>query len=332
MYMSPLDPGGPAVRGTVSCIVPGLNEHDNLVVLLPELCALLEKWCDGWEIIIIDDGSTDGTPELMAHWTLTEGVRYVQLSRNFGKEAAIAAGLEAADGDVVICLDADMQHPLSLIPKMLMRWQEGVEMVYAVRSDRDDETWVKRAGTKLFYRLLADSRGVKVPPHAGDFRLMDRKVVDTLLALPERTRFMKGLYAWAGFRSESMPYVPEQRLHGASHYKFWRLVGLALAGITAFTTWPLRMVGFAGALFALVSFAYGGYLVADYVLHGNEASGWTTIITALLFFAGVNLLSLGVIGEYVGRIFDEVKGRPVFVTRQQRGRARKARSERTQST
>ncbi|MDR2875793.1 MAG: glycosyltransferase family 2 protein [Methylobacillus sp.] len=315
------------VRGMVSCIIPAFNEHDNLAVLLPELCALLEQWCDAWEIIVIDDGSADKTPELMTHWARIDGVRYVQLSRNFGKEAAIAAGLEAADGDAVICLDADMQHPLALIPNMLMRWQAGVEMVYAVRSDRDDEPWIKRVGTRLFYHLLADTRGVEVPPNAGDFRLMDRKVVDALLALPERTRFMKGLYAWVGFRSEAMPYLPEQRRHGVSHYHFFRLLGLAMTGITAFTTWPLRLVGIAGATFAALSFMYGLYLVGDYLFDGSAPSGWTTIVTALLFFAGVNLISLGMIGEYIGRIFDEVKGRPLYVTRQKRGRSRAKRAK-----
>jgi glycosyltransferase involved in cell wall biosynthesis len=262
---------------------------------------------------------------------LTEGVRYVQLSRNFGKEAAIVAGLDAAGGDAVICLDADLQHPLTLIPQMLARWRAGIEMIYAVQSNRGDETWIKRAGTKLFYGLMSDTPSVKVPPHAGDFRLMDRKVVNALLALPERSRFMKGLYAWVGFRSEAISYVPEQRRHGVSHYKFWRLLGLALTGITAFTTWPLRLVGLMGVALALMAFAYGGYLVTDYLLHGNPASGWTTIVTALLFFAGINLISLGVIGEYIGRVFDEVKGRPLYVARQRLGHARPARSAVCQS-
>lgn len=323
-------PGAGPIDGMVSCIVPCLNEFDNLQVLLPELRALLERWCDGWEIIVVDDGSTDATPGLMAEWSLLDGMRYVQLSRNFGKEAAIAAGLQAADGDAVICLDADMQHPLALIPSMLLRWKAGADMVYAVRSDRDDEGWIKRTGARIFYRMLSGARGVDVPAHAGDFRLMDRKVVEALISLPERTRLMKGLYAWVGFRAESLPYVPEQRRHGASRFSFWRLLGLAMTGITAFTTWPLRVAGLMGAVFALLSFGYGAYLVIDYLLHGNAASGWTTIVTALLFFAGVNLISLGVMGEYVARIFDEVKGRPLFVARQRRGRARQARSVHTQ--
>lgn len=318
--------GLPPIRGMVSCVVPGLNESENLKVLLPRLSALLEQWCEGWEIIVVDDGSTDATPELMAEWTKTDGIRYVQLSRNFGKEAALAAGLDAAEGDAVISLDADMQHPLDLIPQMLQRWQAGVDMVYAVRSDREDETRVKRIGTWFFYRLLGSTRRVRVPPHAGDFRLMDRKVVDALIDLPERTRFMKGLYAWVGFRSEPLPYVPSERMHGTSRFGFWRLFGLAADGITAFTTWPLRFVGIVGATFAALSFIYGASLVAEYLLYGNETSGWTTIVTALLFFSGVILVSLGVMGEYVARIFDEVKGRPLFIASQRLGRARERRA------
>nr|WP_231378494.1 glycosyltransferase family 2 protein [Bordetella sp. FB-8] len=314
--------GRPPVRGLVSCVVPGLNESENLKVLLPRLSALLEQWCDGWEIIVVDDGSTDATPDLMAQWAKTPGVRYVQLSRNFGKEAALAAGLEEVTGDVAISLDADMQHPLELIPPMLQRWQAGVDMVYAVRSDRTDEGWIKRVGTKIFYRLLGSTRRVRVPPHAGDFRLMDRKVVDALINLHERTRFMKGLYAWVGFRSEAMPYMPKARLHGISSFNFWRLFSLATDGITAFTTWPLRFLGLVGAIFAVASIIYGVVLVAHYLLYGNQTSGWTTIVTALLFFSGVNLLSLGVMGEYVARIFDEVKGRPLFITGRRLGQAR----------
>ncbi|MDR0780213.1 MAG: glycosyltransferase family 2 protein [Pseudomonadales bacterium] len=314
--------GRPPVRGRVSCVVPSLNEAENLAVLLPRLSALLDAWCDSWEIIVVDDGSTDTTPEIMTEWVKTPGLRYVRLSRNFGKEAALAAGLDAATGNAVICLDADLQHPLELVPRMLQRWQAGVDMVYALRSDRGGETWLKRTGTWIFYRLLGSTRQVQVPPHAGDFRLMDRKVVDALINLPERTRFMKGLYAWVGFRSEALPYVPEARLHGASRFSFWRLFSLATTGITAFTTWPLHLLGLVGAAFALLSFGYGVFLVAQYLLYGNETSGWTTIITALLFFSGINLISLGVMGEYLARIFDEVKGRPLYIASQHLGQAR----------
>jgi glycosyltransferase involved in cell wall biosynthesis len=304
----------------ISCVVPCLNESDNLRVLLPALISMLGRLCTSWEIIVTDDGSTDGTPDLMREWSAIDGCRYVQLSRNFGKEAALSAGLEASTGDVVITLDADMQHPPALIPEMLARWRAGADMVYAVREHRQEEPWLKRVGANLFYRLLSEGRGVDVPAHAGDFRLMDRRVVQALNALPERTRFMKGLYAWVGFHAEALPYTPEERAHGSSRFNGRQLFRLAFTGLTAFTTWPLRMVSMLGVVFALLSFAYGCYLVLDYWMYGNAISGWTTIVTALLFFAGINLLSLGVVGEYVGRIFDEVKGRPLYVVREQRGK------------
>jgi glycosyltransferase involved in cell wall biosynthesis len=305
----------------VSCVIPCLNESANLRIILPALISMLGRLCSSWEIIVTDDGSTDDTPQLMHEWTTVEGVRYLQLSRNFGKEAALSAGLDNATGDVVVCLDADMQHPPALIPEMLQRWRAGADMVYAVRKDRRDETWFKRAGSNWFYRLLSGTRGVTVPAHAGDFRLMDRRVVQALSALPERTRFMKGLYAWVGFRAESLPYMPEERAHGDSHYSKRQLFRLAFTGLTAFTTWPLRMVSLVGIVFALLSFGYGAYLVIDFLTYGNPVSGWTTIVTGLLFFAGINLFCLGIVGEYVGRIFEEVKGRPLYVVREQRGKA-----------
>jgi glycosyltransferase involved in cell wall biosynthesis len=308
-------------------VIPCLNESENLRILLLALQARLERLCTSWEVIIADDGSTDDTAALMAQWSTRDGFHYVQLSRNFGKEAALTAGLEEADGDAVICMDADMQHPPALIDEMLARWQAGAEMVYAVRADRTGESWVKRSGAKWFYRLLNDKRGVDVPAHAGDFRLMDRRVVQTLISLPERTRFMKGLYAWVGFKTEALPYEPAQRIHGQSRFGTWRLIRLALVGLTAFTTWPLRMVSLIGCVFACLSLAYGCYLVINYLINGNGVSGWTTIVAALLFFAGVNLISLGVVGEYLARIFDEVKGRPLYVVRKKQGRAFRAQKE-----
>lgn len=304
----------------VTCVIPCLNESENLRVLLPLLRNRLAALCTSWEIIVADDGSTDGTEGLMAEWTEYDGFRYVQLSRNFGKEAALSAGLEAASGNVVICLDADLQHPPALIEQMLARWAAGAEMVYAVRETRADESWLKRSGARWFYKLLSSARGVDVPAHAGDFRLMDRGVVDALIALPERTRFMKGLYAWVGFKGEALPYTPDERMHGDSRFSGLRLFRLALDGLTAFTTWPLRLVSLVGVAFALVALAYAAFLVGDYLMSGNPVSGWTTIVTAVLFFAGVNLISLGVVGEYVARIFDEVKGRPLFVVRRRQGR------------
>ncbi len=300
----------------ISCVVPAYNEHENLALLLPRLQSVLAQTGANWEVVVVDDGSRDSTPILMSSWTRQAGFRYVQLSRNFGKEPAITAGLEAAQGDAVIILDADLQHPPELLPTMIARWESGVDMVYAVREHRDDERFTKRWGTRLFYSLLGGSRGVHVPPHAGDFRLMDRAVVNALLQLPERNRFMKGLYAWVGFQSESITYLPASRQHGESHFSAFKLLRLALAGLTAFTTWPLRAVSLIGFAISLCSFGYGLYIVCEYLMFRNPVDGWPTIVTILLFFSGINLISLGIVGEYIARIFDEVKGRPLYIVRQ----------------
>ncbi|TCT10886.1 glycosyltransferase family 2 protein [Paralcaligenes ureilyticus] len=305
---------------SISCVVPCLNEEANLKVLLPGLIAALKALAPAFEIIVVDDGSSDGTSHTLAGWAQEHPqVVYLQLSRNFGKEAALSAGLEAARGQVVVCMDADLQHPPALISTMLERWQEGVEMVYAVRATRDDESVFKRLGTKLFYKMMRTSGGPQVPENAGDFRLMDRAVVDALLMLPERNRFMKGLFAWVGFRAEPIYYSPPERLHGTTRFKPIKLFRFAIDGITAFTTWPLRLLSVSGASLSVVSFAYGLYVVINHWLYGDPVQGWTTLITVVLFFAGVNLLSIGVLGEYVARIFGEVKNRPVYLLRQRVG-------------
>jgi glycosyltransferase involved in cell wall biosynthesis len=305
---------------TISCVVPAYNEAANLGVLLPRLQAVLAQTGASWEIVVVDDGSRDNTAALMSAWAANPGFRYVQLSRNFGKEPAITAGIEAAIGDVVVILDADLQHPPELLAKMIERWAVGIDMVYAVRANRDDESFTKRFGTRVFYSLLTGARGVRVPPHAGDFRLMDRRVVDALLRLPERNRFMKGLYAWVGFEAEPIEYVPDARQHGESRFSTFKLLRLALTGLTAFTTWPLRAVSLFGFLVSMCSFAYGLYIVIEYLLFANPVNGWPTIVTILLFFSGINLISLGIVGEYIAGIFDEVKGRPLYLVRQTQGR------------
>lgn len=308
-------------QSMLSCVVPAFNEHDNLAVLLPKLKVALQGLTDHWEIIVVDDGSSDSTADLMGMLSRDPGVRYLQLSRNFGKEAALTAGIETASGDAVVLMDADLQHPPELLKKMVARWEAGVDMVYAVRESREDEHWGKRLGTKLFYSLLRSESGVQVPPHAGDFRLMDRTVVDALMQLPERDRFMKGLYAWVGFRSEPLPFMPESRLSGKSHFSPWRLWRLAMAGLMSFTTWPLRAVSVMGIVISICSFLYGAFIVVEYLLYDNPVDGWPTIVTILLFFSGINLLSLGVVGEYIARVFKEVKHRPVYLIRQSIGSA-----------
>jgi glycosyltransferase involved in cell wall biosynthesis len=300
----------------LSCVVPALNEHDNLALLLPALAEMLTQISSAWEVIVVDDGSSDRTPELMSVFARISGFHYLQLSRNFGKEAALSAGLASADGDVVVCLDADLQHPLALIPEMLERWKAGVDTVYAVRKNRGDESWIKRVGAAIFYGILGQGQRVRIPPDAGDFRLMDRQVVDALLQLPERTRFMKGLYAWVGFKAEPILYIPAERLHGRTHFNLFQLIHFAVDGITSFSTWPLRAFNLVGSLVALLAFGYGIYLVIDYFLNGHDVSGWTTIVTGMFFFSGINLMALGTIGAYIARIFDEVKQRPLYVVKQ----------------
>lgn len=315
----PIDAPRCVTRARVSVVIPAFNERDNLAVLLPKTQLVLSELGADWEILVVDDGSVDATALLMQTWSATPGFRYVRLSRNFGKEAALTAGIEAAQGDVVALMDADLQHPPELITQMVARWEQGADMVYAVRESRHDESWIKRTGTKLFYSLLRSEAGVQVPPHAGDFRLMDRSVVQSLLQLPERNRFMKGLYAWVGFQTEALPYMPQGRHAGQSHFSVLKLWRLALSGLMSFTTWPLRAVSVVGFAVSFCALLYGVFIVVKHLLYPNEVAGWPTIVTILLFFSGINLLSLGIVGEYVARIFEEVKARPIYLIQQQRG-------------
>lgn len=304
---------------SISCVLPCFNEAKNLDHLLPLLSAKLAGLAPLWEIVIVDDGSTDETGLRLHHWIKQAGIRVLRLSRNFGKEAALTAGLQAARGEIVTMMDADMQHPLALLDTFVRHWSAGADVVYAVRAHRDAESRFKRVGTRWFYGLLNHGGRFSVPEDAGDFRLMDRVVVHALLGLPERNRFMKGLYAWVGFDAVAVPYVPDERVHGVSHFNRLRLIGLALDGIMAFTVWPLRAVIGLGFVLALGAFAYGAYLTLVYLLYGHDVSGWTTIVVSLMLFAGVQLVSLGVVGEYVGRIYEEVKRRPLFLVKRDLG-------------
>ena len=305
--------------GSVSCIVPSHNEARNLEQLLPRLRDTLAACAQAWEVILVDDGSSDATSLVLAKWAQTPGFRALLLSRNFGKEAALTAGLEAARGDAIVMMDADLQHSPSLLPIFLQHWRQGRDVIYALREDRQDESPFKRLGTRLFYKLVNMAGRFEVPAGAGDFRLMDRAVVTALLSLPERNRFMKGLYAWVGFDALAVPYMPEGRLHGKTAFNPWSLIRLSVDGLTGFTTWPLRAVSVMGFVLACFALLYGAYLTAVYLLYGHAISGWTTIAVGLMGFSGIQLLSLGVVGEYVGRIFEEVKGRPIYVVKRELG-------------
>ncbi len=301
-------------QASLDAVLPAFNEAENLPLVLPQLARALAAITPHWQIILIDDGSTDHTAAA-AHAAIQAGIRlrYVRLSRNFGKEAALTAGLALSTADRVVLMDADGQHGAELLARMDAAWQAGADMICAVRADRGDESWLKRIGTRAFYGFINRFSTLHIPPDAGDFRLMDRRVVAALNALPERNRFMKGLYAWVGFRTEFLTYSPAPRAAGTSSFSTRRLARLAFTGVTAFSNVPLRIWSGAGGLIALTAMAYGLWIVLEHLLWGHPIPGWPTVVVGLMFFSGVQLLSIGIIGEYVGRIFDEVKQRPVYL-------------------
>lgn len=304
----------------LSCVLPCRNEAANLERLLPQLRLALGRCAREWEVVLVDDGSSDGSAALLAAWAQVPGFRVLHLSRHFGKEAALTAGLAAARGEVVVTMDSDLQHAPELIADMVRHWLAGADVVYAQRRSRADESAAKRLGARWFYALVNAADRFEVPAGAGDFRLMDRAAVDALLALPERNRFMKGLYAWVGFDAVALPYTPEPRAQGRSHFGALRLLSLSIDALTGFTTWPLRAVSVGGCVLALLGFAYGAYLSIRYLLYGNAVSGWTTIVVSLLLLSGIQLIAIGVAGEYIGRIFEEVKARPLYIVKRELGR------------
>ena len=312
--MEATPPTRPA-QPSISCVVPAYNEARNLGPLLDGLLPVLAALSPRWEVIVVDDGSTDDTPLAMLPWLRRPGVRYVRLSRNFGKEAALTAGIDHADGDVVVLLDADLQHPPAMIGQMLAAWRQGADMVCTARASRADESWRKRLGAKLFYALVNASLTTPIPVDVGDFRLMDREVANALRQLPERNRFMKGLYAWVGFSTVVLPYTPAPRHTGRSKFSLGRLSKLAFTGITAFTNLPLRLWSGIGGAIALAALAFTAWIVVEDFIVGHPVPGWATLVVGLAFSAGMQLLSIGILGEYVGRIFDEVKQRPVYIVR-----------------
>lgn len=298
---------------SLSVVVPAYNESTNLIKFVEALKNSILPLTSHYEILIINDGSMDDTSEIGQQLALSPGIRYLEFSRNFGKEAALSAGIDFARGDAVLLIDADFQHPMDKLAEMHSLWLNGYEMIYGVIVDRGNESWAKRFGTRFFYYLMSAGTDVPIPQNAGDFRWLDRKVVNALKALPERNRFMKGLYAWVGFKSVGLPFIPADRYSGVSSFKFSSLLKLALSGITAFSTLPLRLWTFVGAFVSILAIAYGIYVALDTLLYGNPVGGWPTITVALMLFSGVQLLSIGILGEYIGRIFNEVKQRPLYV-------------------
>ena len=296
----------------LSIIIPCLNEGQHLAQFINQLKITIQELTPNFEILIINDGSRDNTRDVALSLIKTESLRYIEFSRNFGKESALMAGINLADGDAVLLIDADFQHPLDKIKEMELLWKNGYEMVYGVIVNRKKESWWKKIGTRLFYSLMNSSE-VVIPANAGDFRWLDRRVVDALKQLPERNRFMKGLYAWVGFKAIALPFEPNERQSGTSSFGASRLTRLALSGLASFSTLPLQFWIASGILISGLAVAYGFYVVIETFIYGNPVSGWPTLTVAIMFFSGIQLLSIGILGEYIGQIFNEVKQRPLYL-------------------
>ena len=308
----------------LSLIVPVMNEEAAIDAFVARVIPILQKLDDpaarSFEILFIDDGSSDSTlAKIRAANAADPRIRALSFSRNFGKEAALSAGLDAARGLAVIPLDVDLQDPPEVIAPMLAKWREGFEVVYGVRDNRETDTLPKRLTADLYYRAHNWLSADKIPEHAGDFRLLDHKVVEVIRRLPERNRFMKGLFAWAGFRQAAVSYHREERKLGTSKFNYWKLWTLAVDGITSASTVPLRVWSYVGALVALGALAYAGFIVVRTLAFGIETPGYASMMVAILFLGGLQLLSLGVLGEYVGRILTETKQRPLYVVSERVG-------------
>jgi len=297
----------------LSFVIPAYNEEDNIAETIQRVQTEATRLRIPHEILVVDDGSKDDTLARAKSMCASAPVRTLRLSRNFGKEQAIMAGLTHAQGAAVIILDADLQEPLSHLETMISHHKDGYEMVYATRAHRDDEPLSKRVFTGMFYRLMSFGSDIHIPRDARDFRLMDRCVVDALCALPERDRFMKGLYGWVGFKSIAVPIELEKRQYGRSKFGLAGLFKLAVTGLTSFTSWPLRVWTVLGTSVALMSIFYGIWIAVRTMLFGVDVPGWSTLVVATSLLGGVQLISIGVLGEYLSRVFTEVKGRPGFI-------------------
>ncbi|MFB8791349.1 MAG: glycosyltransferase family 2 protein [Potamolinea sp.] len=308
----------PLNSGTVelSVIIPLYNEELNIDCLFERLTLVLNRLNMKYEIICVNDGSKDNTIERLIDYHYKNPViKIVNLSRNFGKEIALSAGLDYANGAAVVPIDADLQDPPELIAEMVEKWREGYDVVYATRRSRNEETWLKRFTANAFYRTLNRISLVPIPHDTGDFRLLDRRVVDALKKMPERNRFMKGLFSWVGFKQTSIYFDRPSRYQGESTWNYWRLWNFALDGITSFSFIPLKVWSYLGVLVAIPSFFYASFLVLRTLIFGIDLPGYASIMVAILFLGGVQLVSLGVIGEYLGRVYEEVKRRPLYLVR-----------------
>lgn len=304
----------------ISLVAPMYNESEGLEEFFKTVIPILEQISAHWEIVCVNDGSKDDTlVKLLGYHQREPRIKILNFSRNFGKEAGTTAGIDFSRGQAVIPIDADLQDPPELILEMVAKWREGYKVVLATRKERKEDTWFKRQSALMFYRIISAMSEVDIPKNTGDFRLMDRQVVDTLKKLPEKTRFMKGIFAWLGFPTTTIYFDRPQRFAGQTSWNYWKLWRFALDGIFAFTTLPLQIWTYLGAVISFFSFIFAILLIFQTLTQGVDVPGYASTMVTLLFLGGVQLISLGIIGEYVGRIYKEVKGRPIYIVQQSWG-------------
>lgn len=298
----------------LSIIAPMYNEEHNIEYFFEKLLPILHNLNMSFEIICINDGSTDNTlEELLKFRQVHPFIKIINFSRNFGKEIALTAGLRYSCGQAVIPIDADLQDPPELIDRLIAKWRENYDVVYAVRTSRQGETLLKRLTANLFYRFINCFSETPIPRNTGDFRLLDRRVVEVLNRIPERTRFMKGLFAWVGFRQTGIPFERQPRHLGKTKWSFWKLWNFALDGITLFSTAGLKFWSYVGMFISMLSFIYAIFLISRVLIFGRDVPGYASIMVAILFLGGLQLISLGILGEYLGRVYAEVKHRPLYI-------------------
>lgn len=302
----------------VTILIPCYNEEQSLPLLYQELSSLIDNHqAYDWEILFVNDGSKDNTIHLIKQLSHQDHrIAYVDLSRNFGKEAAMLAGFDYATGDCMVIMDADLQHPPHLIPKMLKYWEEGYDDVYAKRTTRGKESWLRKNLSLLYYKLLQKTTRVEILQNVGDFRLLDRKCIETLKQLRESERYTKGMFCWIGFNKKEIEFEQGDRVAGQTSWNYLSLFNLAIEGITSFTIAPLRLSTMIGIIVSLIAFIYMCVIIAKTLIWGEDVQGFPTLMVVILFLGGVQLLSLGIIGEYLGRIFHETKNRPVYVVKE----------------
>ena len=302
---------------TLSLIIPVFNEAPVLEACLARCASALAAESLQWNVLFIDDGSSDASWQIITQLSASDSrVSGLRLARNFGKEAALTAGLDAVDADVAVVLDADLQDPPELIPAFLAKWREGFDVVYGLRSSRLGESWLKRTTARGFYALISRFSDTPIPRDTGDFRLLSRRALAQLKLLRERNRFMKGLFAWIGLPHTAVPYQRQPRAAGSSKWNYWRLWNFALDGITSFTTLPLRLATYIGALTALFAFCFGFFILFRTLIYGTDLPGYPSMMVTMMFLGGMQLIALGIIGEYLGRVVYEVKQRPIYLVQE----------------